>query len=238
MKRYVLSVIVLAIAIVVPFLLIQVDDTAISDEERITRAMLNEALARAIYTAERHYYKPVDSDEMYRGAIKGALASLGDPYTYYVPPREQRRAVENLYDAEFGGLGVKIYEDHQGFIKISKPMPNTPAQAAGLQAGDYITEVNGKKIHLNERTGLTINDVVDLLRGKKGTDVTITVQREFRDPFEVTLKRATIKSESVISTMLADQIGYIRLREFGGQIGTRGPQKILPMHCSNIGRLA
>ena len=227
MKRYVLSVIVLAIAIVVPFLLIQVDDTAISDEERITRAMLNEALARAIYTAERHYYKPVDSDEMYRGAIKGALASLGDPYTYYVPRGSRDGAVENLYDAEFGGLGVKIYEDHQGFIKISKPMPNTPAQAAGLQAGDYITEVNGKKIHLNERTGLTINDVVDLLRGKKGTDVTITVQREFRDPFEVTLKRATIKSESVISTMLADQIGYIRLREFGGDKPERGNLKRL-----------
>ena len=64
-----------------------------------------------------------------------------------------QRAVENLYKAEFGGLGVSIYPDHRGFIKISKPMPGTPAESAQLQAGDYITKVNGKQIYLGERTG-------------------------------------------------------------------------------------
>ena len=155
MKRYTLSFIVLVIAIGVPFLLINPRErSATSRDGRVTRQMLNEALIDAIRIAERNYYKPIeDSNEMFRGSIKGALASLNDPYTYYVSRREHQRAVENLYNAEFGGLGIHIYEDHRGFIKISKPIPNTPAALANLQAGDYITKVNGKRIHLSEKNG-------------------------------------------------------------------------------------
>ena len=158
-------------------------------------------------------------------SIKGALASLNDPYTYYVSAREHQRAIENLYNAQFGGLGIHIYEDHRGFIKISKPIPNTPAALANLQAGDYITKVNGKRIHLSEKTGMRTDDVIDLLRGELGTDVTITIQRKFLDPFDVTLTRGNIPINSVKSTMLEDGIGYIRISGFIGsrrEDGTEG----------------
>ena len=156
---------------------------------------------------------------MYRGAIKGALASLDDTYTYYILEREHQRAVENLYNAEFGGLGVQIYEDHRGFIKISKPIPNTPAALANLQAGDYNTKVDGKRIHLSEKNGMTRDSVIDLLRGKADTDVTITVQRKFLEPFEVTLTRAIVPIRSVKSTMLDGNIGYIQISGFIGNKG-------------------
>jgi carboxyl-terminal processing protease len=221
MKRYTLSFIVLVIAIGIPFLLITPSERdAMSGDERVTREMLNDALRKAIQIATENYYKPIeDSNKMYRGAIKGALASLEDTYTYYILEREHQRAVENLYNAEFGGLGVQIYEDHRGFIKISKPIPNTPAALANLQVGDYITKVDGKRIHLSEKTGMTRDSVIDLLRGKTGTDVTITVQRKFLEPFEVTLTRAIVPIRSVKSTMLEGNIGYIQISGFIGNKG-------------------
>ncbi len=222
MKRYTLSFIILVAAFCIPFLLIHSGEKGVlSGEQRITRAMLNKALASAIYIAEENYYKPIDSDVMYQGAIKGALAAIGDPYTYLLSHRAHQRSVENIYNAEFGGLGIQIYEDYRGFIKISKPLSGTPAQSVGLQAGDYITKVNGKSIHLSEKTGMTSGDVVDLLRGKIGTDVTITVQRALLEPFDITLTRAKISISSVNSTMLEDGIGYIRITGFIGS-GRKG----------------
>ena len=223
MKRYTLSFIVLVIAIGIPFLLINPSEKdAISGDGRVTRGMLTDALTTAIRIAEKNYYKPIDdTNDLFRGSIKGALASLDDPYTYYIKRRDHQRAVENLYNAEFGGLGIYIYNDHRGFIKISKPIPNTPAALANLQAGDYITKINGKQIHLSEKTGMTRDDVIDLLRGKAGTDVTITVQRKFLEPFDVTLTRAIVPIRSVKSTMLEGGIGYIQISGFiGNKEGT------------------
>lgn len=226
MKRYTLSFIVLVLAIGIPFFLINPSQKhAMSGDERVARETLNESLTEAIEIATINYHKPIeDSNDMFRGAIKGALASLNDPYTYYVLPREHQRAVENLYNAEFGGLGIQIYHDYRGFIKISKPIPNTPAARANLQAGDYITKVNGKQIHLSEKTGMVIDDVVDLLRGVIGTEVTITVKRKFLDPFDVTLTRGRIPINSVKSTMLEGDIGYIRITGFIGRKRTEGTE--------------
>lgn len=217
MKRFTLSFVVLIIAIGLPLLIINSNDRlATSDDIHITLRELNKALDTAISTAENNYYKPIDKTAMYHGAIKGALLALEDPYTYLLSERDHRRSVENLYEAQFGGLGVSIYPDHRGFVKISKPMPGTPAESAQLQAGDYITRVNGKRIYLGERTGMTLDDVVDLLRGRVNTDVTITVQRRYLEPFDVRLKRAEISIPSVTSTMLDDNIGYIKISKFIG----------------------
>lgn len=226
MKRYTLSFIVLLVAVGIPLLLINPSEKdAMSRDGRITRDTVIATITRAIQIAEANYYKPIeDSNEMYRGSVKGALASLNDTYTYYIDEREHQRAVENLYNAEYGGLGIQIYPDHRGFIKISKPFPNTPASRANLQAGDYITKVDGKRIHLSERTGMTIDDVVDILRGKLNTDVTITVQRKFLDPFDVTLTRDRISINSVKSTTLEGDIGYIRITSFIGSRRTDGTE--------------
>ena len=111
-----------------------------------------------------------------------------------------------------------------GSSKFPKPFPNTPAARANLQAGDYITKVDGQRIYLSEKTGMTLEDVVDLLRGKINTDVTITVQRKFLDPFDVTLTRDSISINSVKSTMLEDDIGYIRITSFIGSRRTDGTE--------------
>ena len=216
-RKHTLPIAILgAAAIIALFFVALGQKTALSDRDGRNSLMLQKALIEAIRKADVHYYEDVDQQEMFEGAIKGALTALDDPYTFYLPPVDQKREEENLYHAKFGGLGIRIYED-KGFIKIARPLPNTPAMRVGLQAGDYITKVDGEPIHISAG-GQTLAEVVDILRGLIGTEVTVTVQRRgHSDPFDVTLIREEIKITSVKQTMLEDGIGYIKIESFTGR---------------------
>lgn len=212
-RKHTLPITILAAAVIVVLFLVPLGEKTALSENIIT---LQKVLIEVIRKADVNYYKNIDQEEMLEGAIKGALAALDDPYSFYLPPMDQKREAENLYHAKFGGLGIRIYAD-KGFIKIARPLSNTPAMRAGLQAGDYITKVDGETIHIG--TGeQTLLDVVDVLRGIIGTEVTITVQRRGHpDPFDVTLTREEIEIPSVEQTMLGDGIGYIKIENFTGR---------------------
>ena len=216
-RKHTLPIAILGAAIIIALFLVPLGEkTALSQRDGRNSLMLQKALIEVIRKADVHYYEHVDQQEMFEGAIKGALAALDDPYTFYLPPVDQKREEENLYHARFGGLGIRIYED-KGFIKIARPLPNTPAMRAGLQAGDYITKVDGEPIHISAG-GQTLSEVVDILRGLVGTEVTVTVQRRgYSDPFDVSLIREEIKISSVEHTMLEDGIGYIKIENFTGR---------------------
>jgi carboxyl-terminal processing protease len=216
-RKHTLPIAILGAAVIIALFLVPLGEkTALSDRDGRNSLMLQKALIEVIRKAEVHYYEDVDQQEMYEGAIKGALAALDDPYSFYLPPVDQKREEENLYHAKFGGLGIRIYED-KGFIKIARPLPNTPAMRVGLQAGDYITKVDGEPIHISAG-GQTLAEVVDILRGLIGTEVTVTVQRRgHSDPFDVTLIREEIKITSIEQTMLEDGIGYIKIENFTGR---------------------
>ena len=214
-RKHTLPIAILGAAIIVALFLVPLGEkTALSDGRNTL--MLQKALIEVIRKTDVHYYEHIDQQEMFEGAIKGALAALGDPYTFYLPPVDQKREEENLYHAKFGGLGIRIYKENN-FIKIARPLPNTPAMRAGLQAGDYITKVDGEPIHISPG-GQTLAEVVDILRGLVGTEVTVTVQRRgYSDPFDVSLIREEIKISSVEETMLEDGIGYIKIENFTGR---------------------
>ena len=216
-RKHTLPIAILGVAVIIALFLVPLGErTALSQRDGRNSLMLQKALIEAIRKAEVHYYEDIDQQEMYEGAIKGALVALDDPYTFYLPPVDQKREAENLYHAKFGGLGIRIYED-KSFIKIARPLPKTPAMRAGLQAGDYITKVDGEPIHISAG-GQTLAEVVDILRGIVGTEVTITVQRRgYSEPFDVTLIREEIKITSVDQTMLEDRIGYIKIENFTGR---------------------
>lgn len=213
-RKHTLPIAVLGAAVIIALFLVPLGEkTALSDRDGRNSLMLQKALIEAIRKAEVHYYEEVDQQAMFEGAIKGALVALDDPYTFYQPPVDQKREAENLYHAKFGGLGIRIYED-KGFIKIARPLSDTPAMRAGLQAGDYITKVDGEPIHISAG-GQTLSEVVDILRGLVGTEVTVTVQRRgYSDPFDVTLIREEIEIYSVRETMIEDGIGYIKIENF------------------------
>ena len=216
-RKHTLPIAISAAAVIVVLFLVPLGEkTALSDRDDINSITMQKALIEVVRKTDRHYYKDIAQREMFEGAIKGALAALDDPYSFYLPPMDQKREEENLYHAKFGGLGIRIYAD-RGFIKIARPLRNTPAMRAGLQAGDYITKVNGDSIHIGTG-GQTLLDVVDVLRGLIGTEVMITVQRRGHpEPFDVTLTREEIKIASVEQTMLEDGIGYIKIENFTGR---------------------
>jgi len=136
------------------------------------------------------YVEDVDTSELIEAAINGMLTSL-DPHSSYLSPDD----AENMQvqtRGEFGGLGIEVTQE-DGFVKVVSPMDGTPADQAGIEAGDFITHVDGESV-----LGLTLNDAVDLMRGPVGSEIVITVVREGRaEPFDVSIIRDTIELTAV-----------------------------------------
>ncbi len=132
------------------------------------------------------YVEEVDDGKLIEAAINGMLTSL-DPHSSYLAPNDaEDMRVQTR--GEFGGLGIEVTQE-DGFVKVVSPMDGTPADEAGMQAGDFITHVDGESI-----LGLTLDEAVELMRGPVGSDIVITVVREGTDePFDVTITRDTIK---------------------------------------------
>ncbi len=136
------------------------------------------------------YVEEVDEAELIEAAINGMLTSL-DPHSSYLSPDA---AAEMRFQTrgEFGGLGIEVTQK-DGFVLVVSPMDDTPADQAGIEAGDYITHVDGESV-----LGLTLSEAVDLMRGPVGSEIVITVVREGEDePFDVTIIRDTIKLKAV-----------------------------------------
>ncbi len=164
-----------------------------------------ELFGDVVEIVQRQYVVPVDDKKLIEAALDGMVSSL-DPHSGYLAP-DSFEDMQDTTRGEYGGLGIEIVSE-DGVVKIVAPMDGTPADRAGLQAGDYITGVNGESI-----IGMSSNDAVKLMRGKPGEKVTLTIAREKADPFDVPLVREVIKPKSVTARMEGDY-GYVRLSGF------------------------
>ncbi|WP_313055045.1 S41 family peptidase [Pseudomonas lopnurensis] len=152
------------------------------------------------------YVEPVDDKTLLENAIKGMLSNL-DPHSAYLEPDAFAELQEST-SGEFGGLGIEVgVED--GFIKVVSPIDDTPASKAGIEAGDLIVKIDGQP-----SKGMSMMDAVTKMRGKPGSDITLTLVREGGQPFDVKLTRAVIKVRSVRSQMLEPGYGYLRITQF------------------------
>jgi len=153
------------------------------------------------------YVEDVEDSEMLNNAIRGMLSGL-DPHSSYLD-QEQFKELQVGTSGEFGGLGIEVgMED--GFVKVIAPIDDTPAQRAGVEAGDLIIRLDDTPVK-----GLTLNDAVKIMRGKPGTVLRLTVVREGVDqPLKIDIKRAIIKVKSVKSRMLEDGFAYVRISQF------------------------
>ena len=158
---------------------------------------------------EQYVDQPVDDQALMRGAIRGMLEALGDQHTSYMDPDEYNQANMPM-DGEYEGIGAWV--DVTGdYVKIISPMPDSPAEKAGLKADDIVIKVDGE-----DMTGIDGNLVLRRILGPADTDVTLTIQREGEaEPFDVTIRRATIEMVSVRGEMLDNNIAYIELSTFG-----------------------
>ncbi|WP_394730219.1 S41 family peptidase [Altererythrobacter sp. GH1-8] len=159
------------------------------------------------------YVEPVDDEKLIRGAIDGMLASL-DPHSSYIDGAEMRR-LETLIDGNYSGLGLSVISE-DGAVKIISPFRGSPADKAGLKAGDYITHLDGELIY-----GRDLDEAVAQMRGPEGTSIRLTVFRPGREePFEVDVTRGVIELEPVTHELAAGNIGVITVNEFSRDVGS------------------
>ncbi|MEW5990050.1 MAG: S41 family peptidase [Chloroflexota bacterium] len=171
---------------------------------------------------DRYALEPVDRKAIIEGAIRGMVEAIGDPYSTYLSSEDFRQTLQDI-NGEFEGIGAEIGTvdaagqpvDCAEFgpdcrLVIIAPLEGSPAEKAGLEPGDVVAQVDGSTLD-----GLTPDEARDRIRGEKGTTVVLLIEREGRDPFEVSITRDTIHQREVISDTLADgEVGYIRLTGF------------------------
>lgn len=151
----------------------------------------------------------LDANKLFYGAIDGMLSATGDPYTTFFDPEENREFQEDI-SGTFDGIGAEMGIKDE-VLTIIAPLEGTPAEKAGLMAGDKVVKINGETT-----SGLSLEEAVNRIRGKKGTEVTLTIFRggeeETRD---ITVRRDTILVKSVRFEMKEDGIAYVRISRFG-----------------------
>lgn len=160
---------------------------------------------RIVERIKQDYVEDVTDEKLLTGALNGMLSSL-DPHSAYLEPKAYEE-LKTQTKGEFGGLGMEVTQEN-GLVKIISPIDETPAQKAGLEAGDLIVAIDKKPV-----MGMTLTEAVELLRGKPGTDVHIHVKREGKDVFEKTITRAIIHVKAVKWSEKGN-VGYIRIATF------------------------
>ena len=181
--------------------------TAQSEEQQETYRQLG-LFGDVFQRIRESYVDEVEDKELIEAAITGMLSSL-DPHSSYLDT-DNYNSMQVQTKGRFGGLGIEITLE-KGMVKVVSPIDDTPAAKAGLQPEDYIIAVDDESI-----IGLQLSEAVEKLRGKVGSKVTVKVQRDQGEPFDVTLIRDFIKIKSVRSEIF-DGIGYVRLTTFSEQ---------------------
>ena len=188
------------------------------DEVRIFTEVLNRIRSS--------YVEPIDDKTLLENAIKGMLAGI-DPHSTYLEADDYDQLQEST-TGEFGGLGVEVgIED--GFIKVIAPMDGSPADIAGVQAGDLIIKLDDTPAR-----EVTLGDTIDIMRGEPGTDIVLTIIREGRsEPFEITVTRQIIQARSIRYRIIEPGYGYMRIATFSQDTSEEVKNAMIRMHEEN-----
>ena len=175
--------------------------------------------AEVLEKIQNEYVEEVDQAEIIDSAINGALQSL-DPFSAYMNPKVFEES-QSETSGEFGGLGIEVSME-SGVIKVIAPIDDTPASKAGIKAGDYIVKINGEQVQ-----GKTLMEAVNLMRGPVGTSIEITVRRKgLRKAKIFKITREIIEIKSVISKIVDNKVGYLRLRAFNANSSSQLKKEI------------
>ena len=154
------------------------------------------------------YVEQISDEDLIESAIRGMLSDL-DPHSSYLDA-SSFRDMRTQTKGEFGGLGIEVTMEN-GLVKVVSPIDDTPAYRAGVKAGDLVSHLDGEPI-----MGLTLAEAVEQMRGLVNTDIILTIRREGREPFDITITRAVIKVQSV-RHWVEGKVGYLRITAFNEQ---------------------
>lgn len=173
-----------------------------------------EAFNRVRDLLNTRYYKPVDINALFSGAIKGLAAGVQDPYTVYYSPEEMKQFWENT-SGNYVGIGVLVNMDENSILTVAEVFPESPAKEVGIKKGDKIVKVDQEDVTLIRDADL----IVKKIKGDPGTVVKITVYREgMKEYLEFDVTRQAINVSYISSEILKDNIGYIRIKQFDNDI--------------------
>ncbi len=179
---------------------------------------------------KKDYVEDVEDGVLLEHAIKGMLEGL-DPHSSYLDEDAYLDLQEGT-SGEFGGLGIEVSME-DGFIKVISPIDDTPAQKAGLQSGDLVIRLDETPVK-----GLSLNDAVARMRGKPGTDITLTIIREGEEkPLKITITRDVIKVKSVRTQTLEPGFGYLRISHFQSRTAEDARAGVQQLKQDNNGNL-
>lgn len=177
------------------------------------------------------YVEEVSDEVLIRGAIDGMLAAL-DPHSAYLEGASFQR-LTTMIDGKYQGLGISVQMD-QNTVKVVSPFKGSPAEKAGIKAGDFITHIDGKLIY-----GLELDEAVEQMRGEAGTSVRLSIVRPGREePFDVSVIRGVIELEPVTHELKDGNIGYISVNEFSRDVGNDVNASLKALRSEAGGRLS
>ncbi len=169
------------------------------------------------------------------GAIRGSFDTLDDPYTVFVEPVARDVEKERL-QGSFGGIGAYISRPEEGGEVLLEPIPGNPAEAAGILSGDVLLMVDDTAV----TPEMTVDEIVDLIKGEKGTEVTLTVRHpNTAGSVEITIERTDILIPSVLARVLEEdpQIGYIQLSRFSGESGEEVADALADLQAQGVTKI-
>ncbi len=178
------------------------------------------------------YVEEVDDKELIENAIRGMLSGL-DPHSQYLN-QEEFAELQVGTTGEFGGLGIEVGMSEDGFVKVVSPIDDTPADRAGVKAGDLVVRLDDTPVK-----GMTLNEAVKIMRGKPGTDIVLTIVREGEaKPLKITITRDVIKVKSVKHRTLEPGFGYLRITSFQTRTADDLARAISELREANDGKLS
>ena len=202
------------------------EETANTDDEGLLPLDELRTFADVFNHIRLSYVEEIDDKTLLENAIRGMLSGL-DPHSSYL----DAKSFDDLQvstTGEFGGLGLEVGMEN-GYVKVISPIDGPPAEKAGIESGDLIIRLDGKPVK-----GMSLNEAVKVMRGKKGSDIELTVVREgIRQAFDVTVTRDIIKVVSVRSKTLEAGFGYIRVAQFQSKTGSEFRKAIKSLQKDN-----
>lgn len=180
---------------------------------------------------KNYYVKPTEDSDLFENAMKGMLSGL-DPHSSYLD-KDDFEELKAATSGKFGGLGIEVVPE-DGLIKVISPIDDTPAQRAGIQAGDIIIRLNDTPVK-----GLTLREAIEKMRGEKGTNITLTILRQGETkPLRILVTRDTINVKSVRSEMLEENFGYVRVSQFQSNTGEDVTHAVQTLKKNNGNKLS
>ena len=179
---------------------------------------------------KRDYVEPVSDKQLLEYAVRGMLSGL-DPHSDYLTS-EQYKELQEGTTGQFGGLGIEVTMEN-GFVKVVSPIDDTPAQRAGVKAGDVIVRLDDQPVK-----GMSLGEAVKLMRGEPGSDILLTIIREGEEaPLKIKITRDIIKVKSVKSRILEKGYGYVRISSFQSRTGEGLKKALESLEQENGGKL-